>query len=165
MQRLENEGMQVRSATDNDVALIFKFIQKKADFDRQVGAFTGRLGVTEDKIRNTLFTNAPFAFALLVEEDGTAIGFALYGFRYSSFAGQPSLWLEDLYVDESHRNKGAGALLMALLAQLAQHRNCTHLGWTADARNIAGVRFYQRLGAEITMQQGDRCFFRWIPPR
>jgi hypothetical protein len=46
--------MNIRSATPNDVPLIFSFIQKKAEFDRDVGAFSGTLQVTENKIRNTL---------------------------------------------------------------------------------------------------------------
>ncbi len=43
-------------------------------------------------------------------------GFALYGFRYSSFAGQSSIWLDDLYIDREMRSQGAGALLMKRLA-------------------------------------------------
>jgi hypothetical protein len=56
--------MNVRSATPNDVSLIFSFIQKKAEFDRDIGAFSGILKVTEDKIRNTLFGENPFAYVL-----------------------------------------------------------------------------------------------------
>jgi GNAT superfamily N-acetyltransferase len=155
--------MNIRSATPNDVSLIFSFIQKKAEFDRGVGAFSGVLQVTEDKIRNTLFGKFPFAYVVFAEESGLAIGFALYGFRYSSFVGQPSLWLDDLYVDETQRSQGAGALLMKHLAQIAQENDCTHLAWNADARNTSGLRFYGRLGAEITEQQGNRFFLKWVP--
>jgi GNAT superfamily N-acetyltransferase len=155
--------MNVRSATPNDVSLIFSFIQKKAEFDRGVGAFSGVLQVTEDKIRNTLFGEFPFAYVVFAEDSGLAIGFALYGFRYSSFVGQPSLWLDDLYVDETQRSQGAGALLMKHLAQIAQENDCTHLAWNADARNTSGLRFYGRLGAEITEQQGNRFFLKWVP--
>jgi GNAT superfamily N-acetyltransferase len=155
--------MNIRSATPNDVSLIFSFIQKKAEFDRGVGAFSGVLQVTEDKIRNTLFGEFPFAYVLFAEESGLEVGFALYGFRYSSFVGQPSLWLDDLYVDETQRSQGAGALLMKHLAQIAQENDCTHLAWNADARNTSGLRFYSRLGAEITEQQGNRFFLKWVP--
>ncbi|MBW4542783.1 MAG: GNAT family N-acetyltransferase [Myxacorys chilensis ATA2-1-KO14] len=155
--------MNVRSATPNDVSLIFSFIQKKAEFDRDVGAFSGLLQATEGKIRNTLFGESPFAYVLFAEESGLKIGFALYGFRYSSFVGQPSLWLDDLYVDRHRRSQGAGAALMKHLAQIAQENDCTHLAWNADARNTRGLSFYSRLGAEITEQQGNRCFLRWVP--
>lgn len=155
--------MDIRSATPEDVSLIFSFIQKKAEFDRNIGAFSGVLQVSEDKIRKTLFGELPFSYVLFAESSAQVIGFALYGFRYSSFSGQPSLWLDDLYVDSARRSQGAGAALMERLAQIAKAQDCTHLAWNADARNIRGLRFYARLGAEITEQQGNRCFLRWVP--
>ena len=99
---------------------------------------------------------------MFAENELGVIGFALYGFRYSSFAGQPSIWLDDLYVEKDMRSKGAGDLLMNELKQIAYKNNCTHLAWTADARNIRGLKFYHRLGAKIIEQKGDRCFFQWI---
>jgi GNAT superfamily N-acetyltransferase len=155
--------MKVRPATPDDRSLILSFIQKKSEFDRQIGAFSGVLQVSEDKIRKTLFGTIPFAYVLFAECSGREVGFALYGFRYSSFAGQPSIWLDDLYVDDGMRSQGAGAALMARLAQIARENDCTHIAWTADARNTRGLSFYARLGAEITEQHGDRCFLRWVP--
>jgi len=155
--------MRVRIATPDDVSLIFSFIQKKSEFDRNIGAFSGTMQVSEDKIRKTLFGNIPFAYVLFAESSEGEIGFALYGFRYSSFAGQPSIWLDDLYVDEAMRSQGAGAALMAALAQIAQDNACTHLAWTADGRNTHGLSFYHRLGAKITERRGNRCFLTWIP--
>ncbi len=155
--------MQIRPATLDDVLLIFSFIQKKSEFDRNIGAFSGVLRVSEEKIRQTLFRTNPFAYVLFAQSLKCEIGFALYGFRYSSFVGQPSIWLDDLYVDQDARNQGAGTALMARLAQIAKENNCTHLAWNADARNTRGLSFYHRLGAEITEQQGNRCFLRWVP--
>jgi GNAT superfamily N-acetyltransferase len=155
--------VEVRTANFNDVPTIFSFIQKKAAFDRNIGAFSGTLQVSEAKIRQTLFGANPFAYVLLAETATMPIGFALYGFRYSSFVGQPSIWLDDLYVDAQMRSRGAGTALMDYLAQIANHNDCTHLAWTADARNLRALSFYRRLGAEITEQKGDRCFLTWIP--
>ncbi|MEB3179336.1 MAG: GNAT family N-acetyltransferase [Nostocaceae cyanobacterium] len=154
--------MKVRPATPDDVSLIFAFIQKKSEFDRNIGAFSGVLRVSEDKIHKTLFGTIPFAYVLFAEAWGREVGFALYGFRYSSFAGQPSIWLDDLYVDEDMRSQGAGAALMARLADIARENDCTHIAWNADARNIRGLSFYRRLGAEITEQKENRCFLRWV---
>lgn len=156
--------MQVRAASKDDVALILSFLQKKSEFDRNMGAFSGVLAATEAKIRQTLFGPLPFAYVLFAEVSGRAVGFALYGFRYSSFACQPSIWLDDLYVNEGMRSQGAGAALMAQLARIAREQDCTHLAWNADARNTRGLHFYQRLGAEITERRDRRCFLRWVPP-
>jgi GNAT superfamily N-acetyltransferase len=155
--------MNIRTATIEDVPLIYSFIQKKSEFDRSVGAFSGVLQVSEAKLYKTLFGRIPFSYVLFAEHASREIGFALYGFRYSSFAGQPDLWLDDLYVDTDMRSQGAGAVLMTQLAQIAKDHDCTHLAWNADARNTRGLNFYHRLGAEITEQHGNRCFLKWIP--
>jgi GNAT superfamily N-acetyltransferase len=153
--------MKVRSATVDEVSLILTFIQKKSEFDRNIGAYSGVLQVTEDRIRQTIFAKVPFAYVLFAETSESVVGFALYGFRYSSFVGQPSIWLDDLYVDANMRSQGAGSALMSYLAQIAKDNDCTHLAWTADARNLRGLSFYDRLGAEIIEQKGDRCFLTW----
>lgn len=155
--------MNIRSANPDDVPLIYSFIRKKAEFDRNVGAFLGKLEVTEEKIQKTLFCNFPFSYVLFVENFEQEIGFALYNFRYSSFSGQPSIWLDDLYVDEDKRSQGAGILLMNKLAQIALINDCSHLAWNADARNTRGLDFYCRLGAKITKQEENCCFLTWVP--
>lgn len=155
--------MKVRVATPDDVPLICSFIEKKAEFDRDIGAFSGLLQISEEKIDKTLFGAIPFSYVLFAEFSGREIGFALYEFRYSSFIGQPSVWLNDLYVDQNMRNRGVGVALMNQLAQIAQENYCSHLAWNADARNIRALSFYSRLGAEITEQYGNRCFLKWIP--
>ena len=152
--------MKVRSATPTDVSLIFSFIQKKSEFDRDIGAFSGALQISEDKIYKTIFRTIPFAYVLFAETLGYEVGFALYGFRYSSFAGQPSIWLDDLYVDQEMRSQGAGAALMDRLAHIAKENDCSHLAWNADARNTRGLSFYDRLGADVIEQHGNRCFLR-----
>lgn len=155
--------MKVRFANPDDVSLILSFIKKKAEFDRNIGAFSGSLKVSEQKIRKTIFGEIPFAYVLFVQTPEREVGFALYGFRYSSFAGQPSIWLDDLYIDEDMRSQGAGAALMHHLAQIAKENDCTHLAWNADFRNTRGLNFYRRLGAAISLQEGNRCFFMWVP--
>jgi GNAT superfamily N-acetyltransferase len=155
--------MKVRVATPNDVSLITSFIHKKSEFDRNIGAFSGILRVSEDKVSKTLFGAIPFAYVLFAESLDIEVGFALYGFRYSSFICQPSIWLDDLYVDAEMRSQRAGAMLMDELARIAKVNDCSHLAWNADARNTRGISFYHRLGAEIIEQHGNRCFFKWIP--
>src|SRR5262245_66358289 len=160
---LENPRLTVRSATPNEAPMILSFITRKSQFDREMGSFTGTLQTSEEKIRHTLFGPKPFAHFLLAELQGQPVGFALYYFRYSSFAGQPSLWLDDLYVEADKRSQGAGAALMRELAQTAKDNQCTHIAWTADARNTRGLKFYDRLGATITEQKGTVCCLQWTP--
>ena len=151
--------VRIRSAKPEDAELIYQFIRHKAEFDRNLRGYSGEIKTTVENIRH-LFGDRPFAFVLIAEAE-VAIGFALYYFRYSSFAGVPSIWLDDLFINPDMRNHGAGTLLMNKLLKIAKDNNCSHLAWTADARNIQGLRFYKRLGAEIIEQKGDRYFLNW----
>jgi GNAT superfamily N-acetyltransferase len=152
--------MQVREATMEDTAEVLAFVRAKAQFDRELGAFASDLGTTEELIRRHLFGPRPFAFALLAGGPGPAIGFALYYFRYSSFQGRPSVWLDDLYVYPTARRQGTGRLLMRRLAELAAATDCTHIAWVASASNAVGMGFYRRLGATVVHQAGDAMTLR-----
>ncbi|WP_299489171.1 GNAT family N-acetyltransferase [Acaryochloris sp. IP29b_bin.137] len=154
--------MYIRPATQADISLTYRFIQHKAEFDRSVGAYQGTIQTSEAKIQTTIFGPIPFAYVLFAEQHQQPVGFALYGFRYSSFAGQPSIWLDDLYVETEYRSQGAGAALMQHLAQIAVHHNCTHIAWTADARNHRGLQFYHRLGADVVKREEHRCYWQWM---
>lgn len=154
--------MHIRTAAPTDISLIYQFIQRKAEFDRCIGAYQGTIATSHAKIQATIFGPTPFAHVIFVEQYNQPVGFALYGFRYSSFTGQPSIWLDDLYVDQACRSQGAGTVLMQHLTQIASRHNCTHLAWTADARNLRGLQFYRRLGAEIFKQEDKRCYWQWM---
>jgi GNAT superfamily N-acetyltransferase len=150
----------IRSGELADIPLIFSFIQKKAAFDRHLGAFSGRLQTTETALRETLFNEFPFAKVLFAEDPQQPIGFALYYFRYSSFRGRPSLWLDDLYVDETKRGQGIGTVLLQQLVTIAQTHQCSHLAWTADVANERGIRFYEKVGATVIEQQSRSLTFQ-----
>jgi GNAT superfamily N-acetyltransferase len=147
--------VEVREATIEDAADVLAFVRAKAQFDRELGAFAGELGTNEELICRHLFGPRPVAFALLAGAPGKVVGFALHYFRYSSFRGRPSVWLDDLYVQAHARRRGVGGLLMRRLADLALAADCTHIAWFASASNTVGMSFYQRIGATVVHQAGD----------
>jgi GNAT superfamily N-acetyltransferase len=155
--------VEVREAKMEDAAEILAFVRAKARFDRELRAFSDDLGTTEELIRRHLFGPRPFAFALLAGGSGPAVGFALYYFRFSSFRGRPSLWLDDLYVCQAARRQGAGQLLMHRLAELAAAADCTHIAWVASASNAVGMGFYRKLGATVVDQIGDEVTLQIEP--
>jgi GNAT superfamily N-acetyltransferase len=149
----------IRAAVRTDASLLFSYIGKKSEFDRATGVFTGVVKTTREKIEETMFGEPRFAHALIAEDGGGPRGFALYYFRYSSFSGQPSLWLDDLYVDADARGGGIGAALLARLVEIARDHGCTHLGWTAAIANPRGIAFYEREGAAIVSRDDQQVTF------
>ncbi|RXJ72207.1 GNAT family N-acetyltransferase [Veronia nyctiphanis] len=153
--------MKVRLATKEDSETLLALIQLKAGFDRNMKGFNGEVSTTVEKIERTLFGDLPFAHALLLEIEGKAQGFALFHYRYSSFSGDPSIWLDDLLVVDEQRSKGLGLALMKAIKSQAESTLASHIAWTASPHNTGAHQFYEKLGAEIERMEGARPFFRW----
>jgi GNAT superfamily N-acetyltransferase len=159
MPTLEQHPITARHAVEADVRLILNLIQKKAEFDTQIGSFSGKLSATEELLQHTLFNDPPFAKVLLAEVKGKAIGFAAYYFRYSSFKAQPSIWIDDLYVEDAARSQGVGTVLMKTLIEIAQAHHCSQLAWNAWKDNHRAVNFYDRIGGKLVETRDKLLFF------
>lgn len=138
-------SLQIRTAAIADLDQILAFIQQKAAFD----GYQNDLIATAELLRNTLFGEVPCAEVAFAEINGTAIGFVLFAQMYSSFLAQPTLWIDDLFVQAPWRRQGVGTALVRYVAQIAQRRNCGRIEWTVATANDSGIEFYQQQGAQI----------------
>lgn len=102
---------------------------------------------TPDDLRRHLFGPRPAAGAILAEADGGAVGFALFFPTFSTFRGQPGLYLEDLFVLPDHRGRGIGKALIAAVAAEAIARGGGRLEWAVLDWNAPSIAFYRALGA------------------
>ncbi|CZF81487.1 Acetyltransferase (GNAT) family protein [Grimontia celer] len=154
--------MIVRNAVKEDSSKLLALISLKAEFDRSMKGFNGEISTSVEKIERTLFGKQRYAHALLLESsDGEVIGFALFHYRYSSFSGEPLIWLDDLLVVDERRSRGYGHVLMKSLYDLARESLASHIAWTASPYNKKAHNFYNRIGACIERMDGERPFFRW----
>ncbi|MCC3434344.1 MAG: GNAT family N-acetyltransferase [Microcoleus sp. PH2017_15_JOR_U_A] len=140
-----NLDIKIREAELADLELILTFIAHKSEFD---GA-RNLLAATAEKLQRALFCQSPLVRVLLAEVAGTAVGFAMFYATYSSLLTQPCLWLDDLFVQAPMRGMGVGTALLKHLAQIAESTNCGRIEWTVNAKNSAGVAFYEKQGARI----------------
>jgi GNAT superfamily N-acetyltransferase len=115
----------IRPATPDDTAAIATLIRGLAEYERLSQYVT----LEEGRLREHLFGPRPYAEVLLAEEAGAVVGFALFFHNFSTFRGQPGLYLEDLFVRPEHRGRGHGKALLQELARLAVARGCVRLDW------------------------------------
>lgn len=145
-------AMHIRPAIAKDIPDLLTLIPQKADFDGCPHA----VEATAEKLEATLFSQSPLAHVLLVENPTgsmkTPVGFASYHFTYSTFLAQPTLWLDDLFVQSDYRNQAIGTQLIQALCQIAIQHSCGRIDWTVDVNNAAGIRFYQRMGGQLQTQ-------------
>jgi GNAT superfamily N-acetyltransferase len=133
----------IRAATAADTPAIVRLIRGLADYERMAHTVT----LDEDRLREHLFGPRPFAEVLLAEEAGAVVGFALFFPTYSTFAGKPGLYLEDLFVEPAHRGRGHGKALLTAVARLAVERGCRRLEWSVLNWNEPAIQFYRSVGA------------------
>ena len=152
--------MHIDKVSKNDCSLILNFIRLKAEFDGKMKGTTCVVTTTIEKIEKALFGEKPFAFALLLKNEEEAVGFALYHIRYSSFSGSPSIWLDDLFINDSQRSRGGGLQIMDSLKKEATKISASHISWTASIANIRGQKFYNGLGAKVEQTNGNVLYYR-----
>jgi GNAT superfamily N-acetyltransferase len=135
--------LEIRHGEPGDVPLITRLIRALAHFEK----LEHMVALTEEQLAQGLFGARPYAETLIAEEDGDAVGFALYFHTFSTFLARPGIYLEDLFVIPEHRGRGAGRALLERLARIAVERGCGRLEWAVLNWNSDAISFYERLGA------------------
>lgn len=135
----------IRPATPADVPTVFDLIQGLADYEKLSHEVVG----SEAALDEHLFGDRPYMEALLVEQDTTPAGFALFFQTYSSTIGTPGYYLEDLFVFPEFRGRGFGKALLSALARRALDQNFQHLQWSVLDWNAPAIAFYQKIGATV----------------
>jgi GNAT superfamily N-acetyltransferase len=135
--------VRLRPANKVDVPVIAELIRGLARYEK----LEDQVEMTEELLAAGLFGERPYAEVVLAEEDGAAVGFALFFHNFSTFLGRPGIYLEDLFVLPDHRGRGIGRTLLAHLAQLAVERGCGRLEWAVLDWNRDAIGFYESLGA------------------
>ena len=133
----------IRPARPADVATILRFIRDLAAFEREPDA----VEATEETLGEALFGAHPAAEAVIAEQDGQPLGFALFFHNFSTWTGRRGLYLEDLYVTPDARGRGIGGALLRHLAGIAVARGCARFEWSVLDWNAEAIAVYRRIGA------------------
>ena len=135
----------IRPARPSDCARIHAMVVELAVFEK----LEHLVVATEAMLHDGLFGAGPACEAIIGEEDGQVVTFALFFHNFSTFLTRKGLYLEDLYVKQSCRGKGYGRQMLVRLAQLAVERECGRFEWSVLDWNTPAIDFYQGMGAEL----------------
>lgn len=135
----------LRPATPADCAAIVGLIRELAVFEK----LEHLVVVTPESLQPHLFGPRPAAECVVADVEGTVVAFALFFTNFSTFLGQPGLYLEDLYVQPAHRGTGLGKALLQHLGALAVERGCGRFEWSVLDWNTNAIHFYEKMGAVV----------------
>ncbi len=141
---IEIMPINIRAAVPADTPQIFQFICDLAEYEKA----PNEVKCTPESLGESLFCNPPTAYALMIEENGQPVGYAIYFYNYSTWLAAKGLYLEDVYVDPVHRGKGAGIKLMKMLAKKARKQGCKRFEWSVLDWNTPSIEFYNAIGAK-----------------
>jgi GNAT superfamily N-acetyltransferase len=131
----------IRPATPADLPAITRLVKGLAIYEKLEHRFTA----TEADFERLLFGPSPAAEAILAGDP--PVGIALFYRIVNTFQCQTGLFLEDLFVEPTHRGTGLGKALLRELAIIAKARGADWLEWRVLDWNAPSIAFYESLGA------------------
>jgi GNAT superfamily N-acetyltransferase len=150
---MESPAVTIRHANAKDASTVHRFICDLALYEKEPDA----VKCTSADLEQQLASERPPFEALLAEQDGVAVGFALFFANYSTWRGTAGIHLEDLFVPEEHRGSGIGTALLAELSRLTLERGGARLEWQVLDWNEPSIRYYESIDAAIMRE--------WLPCR
>lgn len=140
-------------------------IQELADYEHESDAVKATVQTLEDTIAfapsdspdvdasaipNTepISPSRPARCILVISPEGVTVGMALYFYNYSTWRSRAGIYLEDLYVRQSERNKGYGKVLLSALAKQVVAMEGGRLDWSVLKWNEPSIKFYELIGAK-----------------
>ena len=130
-------------AVESDVPVILELIKALAEYEKMAD----QVVATEADLRTALFGPRPAAEVIVGYAGDQPAGFAIYFQTFSTFAGKPGLYLEDIFVKPEWRKHGLGTLLLARLARIAVERGYGRMEWSVLDWNEMALRVYRGVGA------------------
>lgn len=88
----------------------------------------------------------PFLEGYVFVEGESILGYAMIAKSFSTEFGKLCVWIEDLYILESYRSKGVGALFLQYLKE--RFSGCL-LKLEVEEENAGAMRFYQKHGFHV----------------
>ncbi len=142
----------IRNATTEDADLIVDLIAELAEYEK----LSHEAVATPESILEHIFGDNPAAHVLIIETpEGEAAGMSLWFRTFSTFLGQPGIWLEDLFVRPQFRARGYGRAMLDELRAMTDGR----VEWMVLDWNGPSIEFYRSLGA-APVEGWTR--YRWV---
>lgn len=136
------DDITIRPAVADDAAAIHAALKTMAV---DMGAEAKFVSTVED-VRRHGFGETP-AFEVLIAEAGAAFaGLCLSFPSFSTWMGEPGLYVQDLFVADAFRGRRIAERLLRATAQRGRARGAHYMRLSVDMDNLRAQGLYDRLG-------------------
>ncbi len=147
--------LQIRETKISDIPAILALMREFAEFENLLEY----LEVTEEGLKVVLFGENAFVQSLIAFDGEKAIAYAFFYPAFSSFRGQTSVYLEDIFITAKYRKYGIGEKLLKKVAQIGRKFGAVRMDFQVLEWNLPAVRFYEKHGAVI---DEDEKHFKFV---
>ena len=146
---------QIEKAAAGNVSQIIRLIREFAEYEKLLDFCE----VTEERLSAALFGETKVAEAIIVFQENLPVGYAIFYPNFASFRGQRGIYLEDIYIKQEFRGRGAGEMILKHIAKIGKERGFERIDFQVLEWNTPAVGFYERLGAS---RDEEERHFRFV---
>lgn len=139
-----NAKLEIKHATEDDLQIIFSFIQNLADHVN----LSHEVTANAQDLKKYIFDQDGFVEVLIGYYESQPVSLIIFYPSFSTFIGKPGIHIEDFYIKPEFRGIGIGKEIFKYLSNLALSRNCGKIEWYAAEWNETALRFYKKMGAQ-----------------
>lgn len=142
----------IRLIEHDDLELVVPLIREFATHED----LADQCEITVERLDAAMFGANAMVEGLITFDSDRPIGYALFAPTFSSFRGQCSMYVDDLYVNDAYRGKGIGRAMLQQVASIAAGRGFERIDFLVLENNTEAIEFYKSLGAVCNID--DRHF-------
>ncbi len=129
----------IRKSRKEDMPQVLELIRELALFEKAPQEVTNTV---EDMIRDG-FGEQPVFKCIVAETENKIVGMAIYYIKYSTWKGK-GIYLDDIIVTQTMRNKGIGRLLFEEVLKESRDAGMNQLHWQVLDWNESAISFYKK---------------------
>jgi len=139
----------IRKTEVQDIPSILVLIQEFVAHEN-LSAF---LEISEKGLFEAMFGKDSFVSGLIAFDSETPVAYALFYPTFSSFRGQKSVYLEDIFITKEYRNHGIGNNLLREIAIAGKKMGAVRMDFQVLKSNESAIAFYKKHGALIDEEE------------
>ena len=159
---MSDSALQIRPATEHDldamVALLAQLFRIENDFTVDASKQRRGLQLLLQAQASIDHNNVPRAHLIVAQLGKKIVGMCSCQVTISTAEGNYSGWVEDVIIDQQHRQQGVGKAMMEYLNQWARQHGISRLQLLADSENQPALNFYQKQDWQISQMQALRKY-------